>query len=63
MRNFASPVTCLQDISADVPSYFCALDNCFAAQENPYDYPDPDMLGLDSLIFCAALLRAEQTRT
>jgi glycogen synthase len=53
--NFASPVTCLQDISADVPSYFCALDNSFTAQENPYDYPDPDMLGLDSLIFCAAL--------
>jgi len=53
--NFASKVTCLQDISADVPSYFCALDNCFAPQENPYDYSDPAMLGLDSLVFCAAL--------
>jgi glycogen synthase len=53
--NFASTVTCLQDITAEVPSYFCALDNCFTAQENPYDYPDPDMLGLDSLVFCASI--------
>jgi Glycogen synthase len=53
--NFVSKVTCLQDISAEVPAYFCALDNCFVPQEDPYDYSDPAMLGLDSLVFCAAL--------
>ena len=53
--NFSSKVTCLQDITADVPSYFCALNNCFIPAENPYDYSDPAMLCLDSLAFCAAL--------
>lgn len=53
--NFSSKVTCLQDITFDVPAYYCALDDCFIPRDDPYDYPDPAMLGLDSLVFCAAI--------
>lgn len=48
-------IGCLQDITAEVPSYFCSLDDYFTAETDPYAYPDTSLLAQDALAFCAAV--------
>jgi glycogen synthase len=51
-------MTCLEDTSAEIPSYFLRVDGQFTAEEDPYHYSDPINLLLDSLVFCAAVPQA-----
>lgn len=51
-------VTCLEDTTAEIPSYFLRVDGQFTAEEDPYHYSDPINLLLDSLAFCAAVPKA-----
>jgi len=53
--NFSAALSCLQDITADVPSYFCSIDDHFTAETDPYAYGDPSLLAQDALVFCAAV--------
>jgi glycogen synthase len=48
-------VTCYQDSTADISSYFVKIDGLFDAEEDPYHYSDPVNLLFDSLGFCAAV--------
>jgi glycogen synthase len=52
---FSGVLSCLRDISAKIPSYYCAVDGHFLPKEDPYHYNDPSLLSIDSLVFCAAL--------
>jgi glycogen synthase len=51
-------VTCLEDTTADIPSFYLRIDNQFVAEEDPYHYSDQTNLLLDSLAFCAAVPQA-----
>jgi glycogen synthase len=51
-------VTCLEDTTAPIPSYYLRVENQFVAEEDPYHYSDQVNLLLDSLTFCAAVPQA-----
>jgi glycogen synthase len=48
-------VTCFEDTTADIPSYFLQVADQFVAEEDPYHYSDQTNLLLDSLTFCTAV--------
>jgi glycogen synthase len=52
---YSGKVCCLQDSTAKIPSYYCAIDGHFLPPEDPYHYSDPSLLAIDALVFCAAL--------
>lgn len=48
-------VSCFQDTSSDIPSYFIKIEGCFCAGDNPYGYDDQSKLLFDSCAFAAAV--------
>lgn len=52
---YTSTCACWLDASAGLPSYYLQIPDRFAAGDNPYAYPDPESLLMDTLAFAAAV--------
>lgn len=53
--DFVQKVSCYRDRSPNVTTLFIAVDGFFQARNDPYDYPDDNLLLMDSLLFAAVL--------
>jgi glycogen synthase len=52
---YTGKIRCLRDRRQNIPTYYLDVEKQFTAGENPYSYPEPEFLLLDSLVFAAAV--------
>ncbi|MBD3422094.1 MAG: glycosyltransferase [Chitinivibrionales bacterium] len=52
--NFTTTLSCYQDTTATVPSYYVEMPAQFVNADNPYEFETPGGLVCDSLALCAA---------